>query len=460
MNYQRRDDAGHVTWHQMAFADTGEGFILAYHDIDAIMREEQKKQEELRRALRSAEAANQEKDAIHRALGSGDWSMRFDEHGQMVSCTWSQRFREMLGYTSPDDFPDVLESWSDLLHPEDKERVLNHYWDVVNDYTGQKTYDVYYRLATLNRGERWFRAIGRLTRRADGSPVTFYGIFLDVDDDRRSNLKHEAETTDLINALSSVYIDVILVDMAKGTSKPVKMDTAAQRMGDGFFAVKDRPYSMAEYVDGYVHPEDRSGFEQVRTIEACRSFFADRDSYSCNYRSQRDDEIHYMQIQMVRPDADGDELVLGFRNMDAQEAERLERTRQEHELLGVVEALSSEYKAVYVINAKTHVFRVIHENTVGHHLSLLNEDAEAALRSYVDAYVAEEDRERMHRACLIHTMEEEVPEEGILYTNFRRVGPQGMLHYQMNIAKFVAEDGSRYFVLGFRDNTPAVEKEL
>ena len=61
VNYHRRDDAGNVTYHQMAFADVGDGFILAYRDIDAWMREEETKQQALRDAYDAAEAANHAK---------------------------------------------------------------------------------------------------------------------------------------------------------------------------------------------------------------------------------------------------------------------------------------------------------------------------------------------------------------------------------------------------------------
>lgn len=119
-------------------------------------------------------------DTIHEMLGSGKWTMDFDEQGVMVGVKWSDEFRRMLGYHSREDFPDVLESWSDLLHPDDKERVLKEFHDTISDYTGQKTYDVEYRLLTKDRGYRWYRAVGKLIRRPDGSPVTYVGIFIDI----------------------------------------------------------------------------------------------------------------------------------------------------------------------------------------------------------------------------------------------------------------------------------------
>ena len=119
-------------------------------------------------------------DTIHEMLTSGRWAMDFNKEGVMVGIKWSDEFRRMLGYHSSEDFPDVLESWSDLLHPDDKERVLKEFQDTIFDYTGQKTYDVEYRLLTKNRGYRWYRAVGKLIRRPDGSPVTYVGIFIDI----------------------------------------------------------------------------------------------------------------------------------------------------------------------------------------------------------------------------------------------------------------------------------------
>ena len=119
-------------------------------------------------------------NTIHEMLGSGKWTMDFDEAGAMIRVNWSDEFRRMLGYRGTEDFPDELESWSDLLHPDDRERVLKEYNETISDYTGQKTYDIEYRLLTKNRGYRWYRAVGKPTRRPDGSPITYVGVFLDV----------------------------------------------------------------------------------------------------------------------------------------------------------------------------------------------------------------------------------------------------------------------------------------
>ena len=123
-------------------------------------------------------------DTIHEMLGSGKWTMDYDESGAMVRVNWSDEFRRMLGYHSPEDFPDVLESWSALLHPDDRDRVLSEYNETISDYSGKKTYDVEYRLLTRNRGYRWYRAVGKPTRRPDGTPITYVGVFIDITDQK------------------------------------------------------------------------------------------------------------------------------------------------------------------------------------------------------------------------------------------------------------------------------------
>ncbi len=142
-------------------------------------------------------------DLIHASLNSGPWSMEFDESGQMISCTWTDTFRHMLGYENTEDFPNVLESWSNLLHVEDKPHVMQEYWDTVQDYTGVKTYDVEYRLQTKNNGWRWFHAAGRLARREDGTPIAFYGLFVDIDNQKKMSDQLQQQTLELQEALAA-----------------------------------------------------------------------------------------------------------------------------------------------------------------------------------------------------------------------------------------------------------------
>ena len=186
--YVKKD--GSVRWFRskgMLNRDS-EGKLLQYRGVTIDITKE-KAHDALYAELQN-EAASL--NTIHEMLGSGKWTMDFDETGAMIRVTWSDEFRRMIGYRGTEDFPDVLESWSDLLHPDDREHVLKEYNETISDYSGQKTYDVEYRLRTKNRGYRWYRAVGKPTRRPDGSPISYIGVFIDITE-RKKMMQELAE---------------------------------------------------------------------------------------------------------------------------------------------------------------------------------------------------------------------------------------------------------------------------
>ncbi len=170
---------------------------------DFLLEQEKADSNRIRSAYAQIAREQTAMDNIHAAMGSGSWSMEFNAKGKMVSCTWSDVFRKMVGYESEKDFPNCIESWSDLLHQEERENILKEYWNTVNDYTNEKTYDVEYRLLTRHAGWRWFHAAGRLSRREDGSPVTFVGLFVDINDEKQMKQQLERQKIDLEDVLAA-----------------------------------------------------------------------------------------------------------------------------------------------------------------------------------------------------------------------------------------------------------------
>ena len=201
--------------------------ILGYRPIDDIMKEEKKYQEELEKevtALRN----------IHAALGSGAWKLQYNELGEMTACEWSDTMRKMLGFASKEDFPDQFDSWKSRLHPEDREETLKSYESVVHDYTGQKVYDVEYRVCAKDGTYHWFRAAGQLSRREDGSPITFDGVFINTDEKHETNEKlyHALKETEesrnellleheVISSISRGYVSIYSIDLVHDTFEEI-----------------------------------------------------------------------------------------------------------------------------------------------------------------------------------------------------------------------------------------------
>lgn len=187
---------------------------------------------------------------VHEILRSGMWSMEFNEQGKMVSVLWSEEFRAMVGYQSEADFPNTLEAWSDLIHPEDKQQVLKAYYGTIADYTGKRVYDVKYRLLTKNRGYRWFQAAGKLSRRPDGTPITYVGMFVDITEQKQKDEELETQRRMLEDALGQAQRanrakTVFLNNMSHDIRTPMNAII-------GFTALASNHIESKELVKGYL----------------------------------------------------------------------------------------------------------------------------------------------------------------------------------------------------------------
>ena len=99
--------------------------------------------------------------------------------------TWSQEFMHLLGFADDKEFPHVLSSWSDRLHPDDKERVLTAFYTHIVDRVNKTPFDIEYELMMKSGGYRTFRAFGTTLRDEDGTPIKVAGALQDVTEKRQ-----------------------------------------------------------------------------------------------------------------------------------------------------------------------------------------------------------------------------------------------------------------------------------
>ena len=156
------------------------------------------------------EVETQRHDAIDSTLSEGSWSMNVvgrDPGNPNNAFWWSQQFRRLLGYQDENDFPNVLNSWSDSLHPEDKQAALDAFNSHVNDYTDATPFDLEYRLRRKDGVYRWFHAIGRTVRESDGTPIVVAGSILDITDSKK-NKQIETQMRESVNNLTQALSEM------------------------------------------------------------------------------------------------------------------------------------------------------------------------------------------------------------------------------------------------------------
>ena len=298
---------------------------------------------------------------------------------------------------------------------------------------------------------RWLRL--EVSRGADEEHACL--AFTDITE----TINAEKTTNALIGALSSVYAYGYVVNMIRKTSAPVRLGRRLSELKGENYAT-EHPFNLKLYADENVYPEDRYLFEPVETVENCRKLFEDHDRYTVPYRLMLGGELHYMELELVKSMESEDEFFMGFKVVDEQEKLKQEQIRKEREQLGIIEALSSEYVDMFLINAETDRFRIIRADGVGLDVTKEQENAGAALCRYIDKYVAPEDRAVMYEMSTVEAMNEKVPETGIYTVNYRRIKGDGYRNFQQSTARFRAENGTDYFIHAYRDITPMVEEQV
>jgi PAS domain S-box-containing protein len=129
------------------------------------------------------------------ALNIGLWDMEVQDAEDPIKpdtvFNWSQEFRQMLGYSDENDFPNLFSPVLESFHPDDRDMVLGAFAAHFNDRTGKTAYDVEYRLRLKNGQYRWFRANGDTLRDETGNPLSVAGALLDIHDEKQAKTQLE-----------------------------------------------------------------------------------------------------------------------------------------------------------------------------------------------------------------------------------------------------------------------------
>ena len=141
-----------------------------------------------KRVQESLHASEERLESVIRGSNDGFWDSHVlpwqPWHSPSTPVWWSPRVREMLGYNQ-EEFPDILESWTSRLHPEDRERVFQRLTDCLAP--GGPQYDIEYRLLDKQGCYRWIHARGEVVQRDEnGQAVRMAGSLQCITERKRA----------------------------------------------------------------------------------------------------------------------------------------------------------------------------------------------------------------------------------------------------------------------------------
>lgn len=209
------------------------------------------------------------------SAGAGLWDLKLvngdPSHSENESF-YTQRFRDLIGYSNEQDFPNNSQAWTRILHPDDIEGIFAAFGAHLNDKTGRTPYNHDFRMKTKQGSYRWFNVQGDCIRDNSGIPLFASGSVIDIherkmaqldkqqSDSRRDELIHNVsavvkQVSDSMNNSSAEldeankHISNTLSDLEQGNQAICKMSELINQVSDKnseIISIVDRIQGIAE----------------------------------------------------------------------------------------------------------------------------------------------------------------------------------------------------------------------
>ena len=169
-------------------------FAIVGYVID--MTEVHEREMELRRSRQLNELQLAKLNLVVQASKIGLWDMEVvkdDPVNLNNRIIYSDEFRYMLGYSDENDFPNVLGSWANLLHPEDFVKSVNAFSSHLLDTTGKTPYDIEFQMLRKDGEYAYYHASGESIREKDGTPIRVAGALVDITETKNILLDTERQ---------------------------------------------------------------------------------------------------------------------------------------------------------------------------------------------------------------------------------------------------------------------------
>lgn len=122
--------------------------------------------------------------------GFWDWNI---ETGEVQR---NDRWAQMLGYSTIQEFEDNTDTWTNTIHPEDRDAA----WQSINNHLEGRTnaHKLEYRMITKDGGVKWILDHAKVVQRdVNGKPLRMSGTHIDISERKQM----EADRDDLIKSL-------------------------------------------------------------------------------------------------------------------------------------------------------------------------------------------------------------------------------------------------------------------
>lgn len=156
-------------------------------------------------------------DSYSCVFEAGIYIATFDQNENLTSFTFTDGTRKMLGYNGLDDFPNEFTSWEKTIIPEERESIVNLFWNTVKNH--RQLPDIShaeYRMMKKDGSIIWVKRAEKLVRRDDGSiSHIIYGC-QDITEEKERELKALAlseKQSQTLYAIAGIFYSMHLINL-------------------------------------------------------------------------------------------------------------------------------------------------------------------------------------------------------------------------------------------------------
>lgn len=300
--------------------------------------------------------ANSELTSFMDEMPGGFFIYRADDEEQIIyinkamlrifKCDTLEEFRKLTGNT-----------FRGIVHPEDLDAVELS----IREQIAASKYDldyVEYRIVCKDGSVRWIEDYGHFVH--SRSAGDFFYVFIgdatekrqrqlaekavlihekrqheqnlkklikEYDQERRLVNQEQLRRLEVIEGLSINYESILYADLDSDTILPYRLSPRTEMQFGANFQTRSFVWYVSDYVNTWVHPEDRERIARVTTPNYIREKLSVSKTYYVNYRILYNDQTQYLQLRIVTVGNQKrvSQIVMGYRRVDQEIQEEMEQ---------------------------------------------------------------------------------------------------------------------------------------